>query len=313
LLLAGGVVWLTEAGKTNRVRVRNAIIFSITGAIPLLAWIIRNQIITGQPTSRVFSLNLMPKSSWISLLNTVFVWFLPGRFVHGKELYWLGGVIIILAISLGIYIFRYTRSVSPKDQSPGMQKPVILLSLSILAYMVVLIISRSFFDVRIPMDERLLSPVLVMGLILLVWILEKIWKIKRWLAYGIVVLISLIMLVTNLTRSTEMVQSYHIEGRGYASARDHISETYAYLRNRPDIPIYSNAFAAIYFWTGRVTNTLPPPIEIAAMKENMKKTGSYLVLFDSIPVELFGTTREELTAGLVEQIKLSEATIYRSP
>jgi hypothetical protein len=49
------------------------------------------------------------------------------------------------------------------------------------------------------------------------------------------------------------------------------------------------------------------------MKADMKNTGAYLVIFDSIPVELYGTTREELTQGLVEQIRLSEATIYRSP
>jgi hypothetical protein len=120
-------------------------------------------------------------------------------------------------------------------------------------------------------------------------------------------------LITNLTRSAQMVRNYHEVGRGYASARDHVSETYAYLRNRPDIPIYSNAFAAIYFWTGRVTNPIPSPDKIPAMKADMRENGAYLVIFDSIPMELYGTTREEITMDLVEQIQLSEATIYRSP
>ena len=188
-----------------------------------------------------------------------------------------------------------------------------LIILSMILYFAILIISRSFFDSLIPMDERLLSPILVMGIILWVWIISELWKRKKWVEFGILVALSLGFLITNLTRSAQLVNSYHQEGRGYASARDHISETYAYLRNRPETPIYSNAFAGIYFWTGRVTDPLPPPSMISALKADMQKKGAILVIFDSIPVELYATTNEELTRDLIEQIRLSEATIYRSP
>jgi hypothetical protein len=111
----------------------------------------------------------------------------------------------------------------------------------------------------------------------------------------------------------EMVRSYHENGRGYASARDHISETYAYLRNKPDIPIYSNAMAAVYFWTGRDTQPIPSSAGLAGMRADMQQTGAFMVIFDSIPVELYQVTLAELTEGLVEQIRLSEATIYKYP
>ena len=125
--------------------------------------------------------------------------------------------------------------------------------------------------------------------------------------------IILALAAVNTIRSLEMVQSYHELGRGYASARDHISETYAYLRQRPDTPIYSNAFAAIYFWVGRDTFSLPPRAEISAMKDNMRQNGALLVIFKSIPVELYGLTEAELIEGLEEEIVLSESTIYRYP
>ena len=108
---------------------------------------------------------------------------------------------------------------------------------------------------------------------------------------GLIIGICLVVMATNATRSVQMVQSYHTMGRGYASARDHISETYAYLRNRPAIPVYSNAFAGIYFLTGRVTYSIPLPRDIPAMKADMHQSGAYLVIFDSIPVELYGTLR----------------------
>jgi 4-amino-4-deoxy-L-arabinose transferase-like glycosyltransferase len=313
LLIGGGIAWLFEGGERLRSRIQNVVIFSIVGIAPLIFWLIRNQVEAGEPTNRVFEVHLMPAKLWISMLNTILLWVLPGRLVHGRELFWLGFLILMIFIALMLFLSRKRGSaLSISWQNEGL-KPIILICLCIITYVVILIISRSFFDIRIPMDERLLSPILVMGMILFVWMLAKLWNYKRWFTYGVVVILSLTVLVTNFTRSTQMVKSYHEVGRGYASAREHMSETYAYLRNRPDIPIFSNAFAGIYFWTGRVTDPIPSPSEIAAMKEKMKQTGAFLVIFDSIPVELYGTTREELTQGLVEQIRLSEATIYRSP
>jgi 4-amino-4-deoxy-L-arabinose transferase-like glycosyltransferase len=313
LLMAGGIFWLTEAGKSSRERLRNAFWFSAVGVIPLLLWIIRNQTLTGRPTSRIFSWHPISRGLWINALNTMFVWLSPGRFVHGKELAWLGGIGLVLFTWLGVVIFRDRHGLIRLGQSLYRCKLAFLICLGILAYWAVLIISRSFFDDRIPMDERLLSPFLVMGLILLVWSFARVWNRSRWLGRSIVVVVSLMLLMVNLTRSVQMVQSYHQLGRGYSSARDHISETYAYLRNRPNTPIYSNAYAAIYFWTGRVTDPLPSREGIPVMKADMRQTGAYLVVFDSISLELYGVTEKELTEGLVTEIRLSEATIYRSP
>ena len=313
LLIAGGTFWLTEAGKSSRERLRNAFWFSAVGVIPLLLWAIRNQLLTGRSTSRVFSWHPVPRGLWINALNTMFVWLSPGRFVHGKELAWLGGISLVLFICLGVVISRDRHGLIRLGQSLYRCKPAFLICLSILACWAVLIISRSFFDDRIPMDERLLSPFLVMGLILLVWSFASLWNRSRWLGRSIIAVVSLGLFMVNLTRSAQMVQSYHQLGRGYSSARDHISETYAYLRNRPNTPLYSNAFAGIYFWTGRVTDPLPSREGIPGMKADMRQTGALLVVFDSISLDLYGVTEEELTDGLVTEIRLSEATIYRSP
>jgi hypothetical protein len=312
-LLAGGIFWISEGLRSNQQRIRNTIVFSAVGLTPLLAWLIRNEIITGKPTNRIFSLHLVPQSSWINLVNTILLWILPGRFVHGKEILWLAGLILVIVAWFVFTVWRNKTNLILAVQSIVNQKPVILLALCITTYLVILIFSRSFLDERIPMDERLLSPLLIFGLILLIWILNNQWNKKKWFKLGILMILGLAFLITNGSRSVQMVQSYHEVGRGYASRRDHISETYAYLRKRPDIPIYSNAFAALYFWIDRVTYALPSPSKIPAMKEDMRRSGAYLVIFNSIPVELYGTTRDELTQGLIEQIVLSEATIYRAP
>jgi hypothetical protein len=313
LLLAGGIFWLIESGKNNEERIIMSFLFGLLGILPLLLWIIRNLIITGSPTYQGISWHPMPITAGTTALNTILLWFIPGRFVHGKELIWLGAIGLILIFWLGVTMLRNRNKHVQQIQTVHPNKAVLLLSLSVLAYGFVLIASRSLVDDHIPMDERLLSPLLVLGLILLVWLLSNSWSHHNWLESSFILAICLIFLLTNLTRSAQTVQSYHVDGRGYASARDHVSETYAYLRNRSNIPLYSNAWVAIYFWTGRVTNPIPSVDGIANMKASMKETGAYLVIFDSIPVELYGDTEIELTEGLVEQIRLSEATIYRSP
>lgn len=313
LLLAGGIFWLVEPGRSFRARVRKVLIFSLVGVAPLVAWLIHNTLTAGQPISQEFGWYPMPASQWVSFLNTIFLWFIPGRFVHGKELYWLAGSVLIVAGVLGYFIFRTRKGLVQQLYQSAGHKPVLLLLLCMASYVSILIVSRLFYSDRIPMDERLLSPLLAMGFVLLIWVFAQVWNRNRRLGYAVIGLVCAIMVITNLTRSIQMVQSYHEVGRGYASARDHISETYAYLRNRPQTPVYSNAWVAIYFWTGRVTDPIPSSGGVADMQEKMSQSGAYLVLFDSIPVELYGATREELTQGLIEEIRLSEATIYRSP
>ena len=124
----------------------------------------------------------------------MFVWLSPGRFVHGKELAWLGGIGLVLFICLGVVIFRDRHGLIRLGQALYRCKLAFLICLSILAYWAVLIVSRSFFDDRIPMDERLLSPFLVMGLILLGWSFANLWNRSRWVGRSIIAVVSLVLI-----------------------------------------------------------------------------------------------------------------------
>jgi hypothetical protein len=287
--------------------------FFLAGLAPLFLWILRNQLMTGRATTRVFGWHPLDSNQWIVGLNTILLWAAPGRLVHGKELTWLGVMAALLGTWLLWRIAR-ERGFIHRQAQALLQSPLVsFLILYLVTYTTTLVLARTFFDSRIPLDGRLLSPVLSASLILLMVLLGKLWKERGVLLRSALLIGCLYLLFVNGTRSIDMVQSYHELGRGYASARDHISETYAYLRTRPEIPVYSNALAAVYFWTGRDTYPIPPSSGVDEMKADMEKTGAYLVIFDSIPVELYLVTKDELTSGLVEQIRRSEATIYRHP
>jgi hypothetical protein len=304
---------ISDPKLNNKRRFQYGIGFSLAAAAPLLAWVSRNQLLTGRPTTRLLAWHPIEGSQWLAGLNTILLWISPGRLVHGKEIYWLA------AAGLLFFTWLFVNALRKRDhlghqilsllRSPG----VLLLLLYVTSYLSLLVLARTLFDSRIPLDGRLLSPVLSAALILTMVLFVKLWSGRRVGVRAFLVMACLLLLVVNSTRSLEMVRSYHENGRGYASARDHISETYAYLRNKPDIPIYSNAMAAVYFWTGRDTQPIPSSAGLAEMRADMQQTGAFMVIFDSIPVELYQVTLAELTEGLVEQIRLSEATIYRYP
>ncbi len=313
LLLTGGIYWLFEKGRNLHVRLRNAFVFSLTGILPLSLWVGRNVLLLGTAANRPFGVHLIPVQSLIVALNAALLWFIPGRFVNGKEVYWLLGSIAVVVICASYLMLLHHRRGGTIIHLNNQQKPVAFLLISILACLFILLFTRSFLDANLYIDERELSPLLVIGLVLAFSLLAWQWQKSNRFVFSLIALVSLVFAVTNVTRSIQMVQSYHEEGRGYASARNHVSETFAYLRNRPDTQVYSNGMPGIYFWTGRETLPLPPSSGLAAMKADMQRTGALLVIFDSIPVELYDVTKDELTQGLVEQIRLSEATIYRSP
>lgn len=312
LILAVALAWLLQRPLAPMERLGRAFVSSLAGILPVGAYMLRNLLLNGQSTDRVLAWHPMSLGLWRAALSTVLVWFLPGRLVHGKEWLWLAAVtVLVLAGGWLVYLRRHlNRQALNRLDRAGLAP---WLGVSILFYLVVLFFSRTFLDAAIPMDDRLLCPVLAMGLILITVVLAWLWKLPSTWVKGAVLLILIGILGVNLTRSLDTVRSYHENGRGYASARDPISETYAYLRRKPDLPIYSNAPAALYFWINRDTYGIPATPGVASMKADMQKSGAYLVIFDSIPVELYHVTQAELTQGLVVQIRLSEATIYRYP
>ena len=312
-LLAGGISWFLIGGKTWKARLSRALTFVIAGLLPNLLWLARNQALYGRPTSRIFEWHPAP-SDWLQqIANTILIWFIPGRFVHNKEKIWL------IAIGFGfvcllIWVFWKFHNQFANHFKSLINSPFAsFLIFAILSYLSVLVFSRTFLDRNIPPDNRLLSSIWILVLMLLFYSLARIWNYPNWLSRTLVVIFITMLITVNIIRSFETVHGYHQSGRGYASARHHISETYAYIRERPDIPIFSNSYAAIYFWTGLETQPIPSSFGVETMKQEMKRTGAYLIIFNFISLELYDVTLEELTNGLVEVIRLSEATIHRYP
>ena len=308
LLMAGGLWLLLQA---DRGRIRRVIWFGLAGLAPNLPWLIRNYLLTGKPTSREFAIHLPPESWWLSGVNNFLLWILPGRLVNHHE--WLLGSAAALVVLAGLAWAAFRLRGGLYRKSWGfLREPRGALAIAAIFYMLVILFSRFFMDARVPLDKRLLAPLLLMALILLVDALAGAWPGRQTIK---LLICAVWVLLAGLYswRTVDLVDSFRTIGRGFSSARDPISETYAYLRKHPDVPVYSNGKAGIYFWTGKMTLDLPAPEQLSAFRANLPDSGAWVVVFDSIPVDLYGYSLTQLDEGLTVQIQLSEATIYRAP
>ncbi len=290
----------------------NTLRFIFSGILPIIGMILLGVFRSGGISDRSIGYYPLDSGDIFAAVNAMIGTILPGRFVAGFEIYWL--VIVLTCIALGgwFLLFKYQPVNGSSQQIKASKLMMIFCYTYCVIYLVILIPSRLFFDPLIPFDTRLLGPMLVVGVLLIAILIGETWRrMHPILKWGLSLMLATLLLVNGI-RTINTLRSYYQQGRGYNSARDHISETYAYLRRFPDTPIYSNAPAALYFWLGRHTYALPGPEGLDVMKTRLRKEDGFIVLFDSIPLELYHLNREQVIEGLTEWIDLSEATIYSS-
>ncbi|MBN2256726.1 MAG: hypothetical protein JW704_02730 [Anaerolineaceae bacterium] len=265
-------------------KIMNLTLFGVGGMLPVLGMLILTVILSEGISDRIFAFYPADMGLLLSGIREFVEAVVPGRFVAGWETPWLAAVVIFHAV-IGVFIFSTHNHKEDHVDSSKLNMYVYFYGY-ILAYFVVLALSRLFFDPFIPFDARILGPILLVIILLTSVLIRDIWsRLHILIKCALLIMITAIMIVNGYRTYTTMC-SYYEQGRGYNSARDHVSETYAYLRNYPDTPIYSNAPAALYFWIERHTYPLPGSSELAGMKQAISQSGGFVVIFDSIPLEL---------------------------
>jgi hypothetical protein len=138
--------------------------------------------------------------------------------------------------------------------------------------------------------------------------MADLWQSKRTVLRLAVLAASVIFLGFYLYRTITLVPGLHDVGLGLARKGWHRSQTIQAIRELPQVPIYSNSPAAIYMWTGR---TSYPIDDQQQMRNSMITDGAVLVVFNSISLDLYRTSFDELTLGLVPVRSYRDGTIFQ--
>ena len=161
MILAGCLTILLLHGHRITKRLLQASLFGAIASLPLLFWIIYNKMTAGTATNRNIELHLASSEIFRQLGRTVGHWWLPENIPNMLRI-----VLIVLFITTGITVLPLLRKPIGADQRLGVSIQLIkLMAIFSVVYVLLIMVSISFFDPSTPMDSRILSPLFVTGLL----------------------------------------------------------------------------------------------------------------------------------------------------
>jgi hypothetical protein len=230
-------------------RGRDRLRFLVTGLALYLAWLARNQIVAGETTGRLARWH-PPGWDAIEGAGVVLLEFLvtPGELGSlAPPLVHPGGVAQILAAAtLLLALLRADRRDLPPFVELGLVYAVF--------YAAFVLVSTTFFDDVVPMDERLLVPLVPPLVVAIAWLV-------RSQPVAAVVLVCLFAVATLQQARTTSLYGRDYSGRIWSAARIDASVL-------PPGPLYSNWPAAIAYFTDRSPRRFPREADVHTADRN---------------------------------------------
>ena len=249
MILAGGMCLLFYRPRWTT-RLLDTAWFGCLALLPLAAWIIRNHLAGLSATNREWIFHPMTREKLQAGLVTIGHWFRLD-----ENLAWLG-LLIVLAL-LVAYVFTRFRGLAPPPDKDGAAEVFLV---ACMAYVVVLLLSLTFFDAYIPLSGRILAPLFLcfmLGLFLWVAQLKAQGILPRSLYVGFLLLASgLAMFHLGTVQTVTAATIRH--GLGLASPSWTHSALMKVAVQLPEtLPLYSNMPDAIFVHLNRHARMLP--------------------------------------------------------
>jgi 4-amino-4-deoxy-L-arabinose transferase-like glycosyltransferase len=289
-------VWLiilaVSENASVREKIKNGLIGLVLAGFPLLAWFIRNDIVSNSGTGRKLSLNIPSLLDLEYFIKQVVSWVIPVEYTRYRIR------LIIIAVSfLALIIMTIFFLFSPKLKSSAVRKGILLFLLYSLFYSLVVLGTIIFWVPSISMvDERILVPLLVNLLILVALAGIYVWETEHRTFEVLFGLICLYMFIYYSPQQIKTINELHSDGQGYASRVWQDSPAIDDLKNIQSV-VYTNDFQALYFLSGQNGCILPTnENDLDVMRENIFGKKGYVVVFGSHLPEFLPI--EEITQGM---------------
>lgn len=305
--LGGILIYLFFLQKnTWKNRFKNTSIFSFA-LVPLpLGWLFYAKTMAEEST-RTLSFHPIPFRAMLSFFKTIFSWFVPFK----SDLL-IGVSIIVMFFVASILIFRISEVKKKIYSTFQANKNISQLLLLVCAiYVVFIIISISFFDAQTPMDNRILSPIFPILLLIISPFIENL-KGKRNL--NIVITVFLIpMLITSVIWWSDIYKN----GQGFTAAFWKNSSTLKAVAHFSDKKIITNSTEIINLYYPNLKGekqSLPirfntasnePEPEYAQnlseLKNSLEENKSVIIYFDEITWRDYLVPKDTLLKVLKDQ------------
>jgi hypothetical protein len=317
VLGSGALSLLLFGSHPLRKRLREAVAFGLAAFVPMALWMARNFILTGSLTNRTLRFHPPQPAKLKQFIATVVGWVSPFRLTAP------GTIIILLGFAalLGMLLYRsWTRRRSAPDPVFVFSGAAILFAL---LYLASLAFSVTFFDASTPFDDRILSPLFVVFLLLVVLATHQTLAGHRaWTALAAVLFV--VLAVVQAPGTWRQLTTLREEGIGFTSRAWQESETIAWLDSLPrGATIYSNEKSAINFLTSLRTYAIPEktdPVKaevrdyyeeaMQTMRDRLSAADAYLIVFHPDRLRAGMPALEEITAGFGLVSIFDDARMY---
>ncbi len=301
-------------------RAQNAAVFAALSLAAPAGWFARNLALAGSPTNRGLQFHLPDTAKLLDALDTFSLWLLPGRVPATLRLS-LAAVATVGLLALSI-MFLWKGFLSSE------RRPVRwVVGWFLVVYPLSILASLSFLDASTPLDDRILSPLFVAGLMLGVCAV----KVAPFRAVSLrparVIMGTLLagFVVLTVARGAGKALQLQADGQGYASRVWQESEIVEWVRDlAAEVPVYSNELNALYLLAGRQAYQVPilwDPVraapredyeqQLAAMRDRIADQGAVLVLFHTLAEQqAFLPPEAELAQGLSEILRAGDGVVY---
>jgi hypothetical protein len=293
--------------KPLKERLKDSLIFMTIASLPLGLWTIVNHFSSNNIGDRVKVFHPIDYSQIKSIISVLTNYFIPKNFLNDSHTWIIFG--LTSSLILWVIILSISGYVKVKQRNSGeVATPVLLISF-ILMYMLVLVISISFFDASTPLDSRILSPIYVADIILILTTIQQ-WcnSLGKPTIRGLFILLSAIIIYINATQFWVTASQIRQSGESYSSLQWKASKSIQFVNSLPkDTSIYSNNPEVIYFLTGRYTSSLPYKenptttlsnpnfqIEMINLTNDLSCKDTYVVVFEKTD-RAFLPSQKELT------------------
>lgn len=258
LWLALGTMLLFSRTRPIRRRWRDFVAFSIVSLVPFSLLLVRNYLEAGSATNRTAALHPVSRAQLQEGLATVSSWWMVPAGASG----WIKAAVVAAVAAVcaaGLVSWSRSRREACTERPIGLPPAVTASAWSTAVYGAFLLLSISFVDANVPLDQRTLAPLFALLSVPAIFALYAGYtKTKRHLLRALSLAVAAVFIAGGWSASYPQLRASRAAGIGFHNVRWHNSGILRALRASPAAgPIYSNLPDGIAYWTGREAKRLP--------------------------------------------------------
>jgi hypothetical protein len=288
-------IWSLLQRAPLGVRIRRAIVATLPAVVLQGAWVLRTRHAAGPSAIRKFAIYTTDLGATFAQgANTLGSWLVPDPDAalepqpHHGLLVVVAAVVLLLMIGSGVRrAWLNDRTAAGEGESPALDPRRLLAASAVLlvCYLGMILVSRLLADPRIPLDNRLLAPALLLVMTIVATTLALWWRAAHTDIARIAVCGALLGWLAASASVTAAADRYvRTWGSDFAGEQWRRSELLEWARTTgASVPLYSTWPAAVYFHLHRPARQVPLRDDapgLAAFPDTLRARGGRVLLFD---------------------------------